>query len=435
MSISNFGFTPLQSIDRTDLNQTTATPAENRLKAFVENHCEGISVADATRMIHEGKKIADTMCAQSTTPQEWQTFLNSPSCDKKAAVCLTWFLTWKTACNEELFTSGATRIAPGEKIDGEKLRQFFRACGGKKSTSQTVKNPETGTEETKIIHAEGMAYSRISTHMGKDLKLRKGDTQFGLDIKPFQDGGKKYALPAGKKTILFDALTDKSFYMKLEEHGVPPFWKEGFRSPENVKEFLGHTVSYIQTRKPIKKVVNFVRQIRLKSTGSVQEAQSKPLETRKEHIPDKVMSAFKKAVKDIYHTKEERERLIQQAKQGGISAMHRIVSESTGLEKIPDKKNMREPSVLEKALGLTKEDVNPKLSGMKDSALGVEQKNQVHSLEMELNRRISYAQTVGYHTDGVEKNPNIQGDEVLLASVDKLVEKNPEGLDRMPSQS
>ncbi len=427
---SNFGFNPIYSLS----SQSQSVSADDKIKAFVENHCEGITYADAVRLINHGSSLA-THLASIKTDQEWGDLLQGKSelgtLSQKDAVAFSWFLTHKTASQEELYTSGATRIAPGDTIDGQKLRQFFRACGGAK----TEIDSKTGA----ITQKGGAAYGRISSHMKKDLKLRKGDTQYGMDIRPFEEDGKKYALPAGKRTILFDALYDKSFYLKFEEHGVPPFWRAGFRSSENVKEFLDHSVSYITGRKPIKKMIGFISRLSAKlsklssqkdgiESTSQQEPQKQKLMERKEHIPESIKDTFNKVISELPMRGSERDKYMSEAKQGGVKAMHRILNEKVATDKGGSLQN----DIVKLKDDLEKRIRYGEITGyLKQTALKKEG-NEIDvpandALESEPPKVIENKKEVDAHNrvgkqGSVDSGPGIQGNEVLLASIEKLVD-------------
>lgn len=251
------------------------------LEQFRSQHCPGVSAIKMNMLIAQGTKLEKQLVKLAKivkSEEQWKEEidqLNLASPDK--AVALMWVLTKKAAGRGDLFTEGAMTIAGGEHLTGKMLEQFLHACG---------KNPDQTFDATNYRYtydATNYTYSRISSHKGETLA--KGDTQYGLDLR-----GK--GLPSGKHHILFAAQPDGSVYIKLEEHGCPPFWKNGFQTLKNFKEFFDHAVSYVTTRPAISKT--------LKALHLTAEEKGPKLEAKKEHIPAELKKEYKDTLNFIF---------------------------------------------------------------------------------------------------------------------------------------
>jgi hypothetical protein len=173
--------------------------------------------------------------AELTIKQLKNGFSPTPSREKLKE--LMWYAMAQAASVGEEWMSGSFRVVDA---DG-RLFRFIQACSDD----------------------EHLVYPRISSHMA----LETMGTQWGIDFEPDE-------LPAKKQTLLFAQLkgNPETLYMKLEGHGCPPFWKEGFRTLHNFTLFCLHAIDYIRTRfVPSKKDV---------------------YETRKEHISSKIKRAY-----------------------------------------------------------------------------------------------------------------------------------------------
>lgn len=179
------------------------------LDAFIKK-TPGVNKADVMAHIKEGNDLLKQL-KNGETPDPSKT-------NPKAVVSIMWALTNKAAEKGQLYVSGAMRVQIGDnKADGARVQNFLNACGNENKSS----------------------YGRISTHMKENIL--EGEKQRGIDLKDM-------GLPAGKQTVLFADQHDGSIYLKMEEHGCPPFWEKGYRNYDNFKEFIGHSTDFITTR-------------------------------------------------------------------------------------------------------------------------------------------------------------------------------------------
>lgn len=257
-----------------------------RLESFRATHCSGIDAESMNFMIEKGDELIGELQVAARDENEWQRLLSDgEKINKQAAIYLMWALTKKTAEQEDLYTEGAIRIGGGAPLTAEKLEQFFLACGGARfqQSSEPIEQRQlTG----------GDAYFRISTHMHEGMK--GGARHRGLDLGDMPPTeSRTIALPAEKRTILFARQADGTFYIKMEAHGVPPFWSKKFRSFKNFGEFFGHAADYIMTRKPIawlkRKALTIFRQ----------DSGEKPiLGERKEHVSSNITQTYSRFIRD-----------------------------------------------------------------------------------------------------------------------------------------
>jgi hypothetical protein len=184
-----------------------------------------------TECIIKGDKLLASLAKNQPIPDSLKT--------PESVVNIMWALTKKCDEADKLYISGAMRLDthPADPVDFEK---FINECG-------------------KDDHS---VYSRISTHMKENIL--QGEKQRGIDCQ---------GLPAGKRTVLFAKQPDGTIYLKMEEHGCPPFWKKGFRNFKNFSEFVGHSTDFIMTRFD-------------KPQGTVGYAK------RKEHVPEEIKKEF-----------------------------------------------------------------------------------------------------------------------------------------------
>lgn len=242
------------------------------LNQFRSEHCPNVSEKEMNRLLAVGTKLESTLVKLAKTvksEKEWKEEIDHFSlASPDKAVALMWVLTKKAAERGDLFTTGAMTVAGGKHLTGKMLEQFLHACG---------RNPYDPYDKTNYT------YNRISSHKGE--KLAKGDSQYGLDLR---DKG----LPAGKHHILFAAQPDGSLFIKMEEHGCPPFWQTGFKTLKNFKEYFDHAVSYITARPTIAKTL---KALKLTSTEK-----GPKLEDRKEHVPTGLEKEYKDTLKLLF---------------------------------------------------------------------------------------------------------------------------------------
>ena len=297
--------------------------ASEKLEAFRAAHSGETSAEQMEEMVSEGKQLLENMKLASNSPEGWIHFLNNTNLSKRSAMCVMWALMNQVAGQEkEVFRRGAIRVGhqqyDDKGSDAEKLEQFFLACSGAKFTE--VSEMKEGKWEKKLVPVGGTAYPRISTHMKESRMV--GSKQYGLDLPSDGTG----ALPAGCQTVLFGKLSDGTFYLKMEEHGVPPFWEKGFRTKDNFHEFVGHSINYLSSRKPVAKTIHSFKQISLKKSAKDDSTklEEKPLpRARREAVPHRIKDIFEKFVekKKISLTTAQ----IAEGKRLGISKMSSLV--------------------------------------------------------------------------------------------------------------
>lgn len=236
MDNSSTGFSPLGELP---YSYVTPTPANSTImdeiksdsklsKQFQEflNFCpssskEGgnVNLEQVEKFVAEGAELAnkirdDKIVGADKTP--------------KNIVCVMWYMTALCAKQGKLFTNGSIRIDD----PNQKLQKFLEAVAGDK------------------------VYERISTHMNENVT--NTDKQKGIDLPGMN-------LPIKARTILFAKQPDGTLFIKMEKRGVPPFWKKGFATLENFKEFVLHSIDFIHSRFRKKSISSFA--------------------TRKEHVP------------------------------------------------------------------------------------------------------------------------------------------------------
>ena len=251
--------------------------ASETLESFRAAYCQDVSKEEMDTMLEDGETLLANMKEASKDPKTWETFLNqTPPLNERSAICMMWVLMKKVSVQEgEVFTRGAIRIGKGVGQDGgedaKKLEQFFLACGGAKFSPGL---------DGSLVSEGGKAYGRISTHMKESQA--EGFAQYGLDLPPHTIG--ESALPAQRGTVLFGTLRDGTFYCKMEEFGVPPFWKRGHRTQKDFTQFAGHTMNFMKSLGPIAKIAK-------KVVAGAPKA-------RKESVPKKMKKIFENFVKE-----------------------------------------------------------------------------------------------------------------------------------------
>lgn len=261
--------------------------ARNNVEIFREKFCPGVSANELRSFLDEGAKLEAKLLDAAGSDEKWEKLLaDKEITNPKSAVHFIWRLHEKAALQGDLFTSGAMRLGKGEPLTAEKLERFLIACG------------------------QGQAYSRISTHMKENLT--KSDTQWGLDLRGM-------GLPSSKNTILFAKQTDGTLYVKIEEHGCPPFWTKKFASIKNFSEFVGHGIDYITSRPMYAKI----QKIFVKGPAD----QGSKLQQRREKVPEYVSAAFKKTMYAL-HSSKEAKALYKEGKKFGISRMEQLLKKN-----------------------------------------------------------------------------------------------------------
>ncbi|MCE2982960.1 MAG: hypothetical protein LW832_05280 [Parachlamydia sp.] len=208
-------------------NQQLPPHITDSLKTFCDKHCPGVDEKEMCERIGKGEKLIHSLINNDSTIEK------SP----ESVANLMWALTKKCDDQKMLYTSGAMRLQTKPQLDPAVLENFLKSCG---------------------------AYGRVSTHMS-------GKNQWGIDCP---------SLPAEKRTVLFQKLPDGTIYLKMEEHGCPPFWKKGFRNFENFSQFIGHTLDFIRTR--------------------IYKSGKSTYPLRKEHVPKKILKQYNLTVNFIF---------------------------------------------------------------------------------------------------------------------------------------
>ena len=297
---------------------------QDRLEVFRRDHCSDINPADMAFMIKEGDTLIGQLNEAAKNEATWLQLLTSLKGKKHAAVYFMWALTKRMASQGkgplgDLHTAGATRIGQGEPLNDKRIEQFFLACGGA-TFARDPKNPQ------ELVSVGGDVYQRISSHMKEGLK-RSGFKQKGFDLRDLDPvDGHQVKLPAGKRTLLLARQPDHTFYMKMEEHGVP-CWSTN----ENFREWLGHACDYLDTRKktgPFSSLAPLVARLikwiwGLPGSTGVKEVGSLP--ERKEHVTQQIISIFKKFLEDHKVDLPGEEK--KEVKKRGLSAMEDVIQD------------------------------------------------------------------------------------------------------------
>lgn len=285
------------------------------LEEFRARFCPGIDKSSMKEMINHGELILQDLRGASKNESQWQQLLEKKEkINKEAALCVIWAITKRTACQNDLYTHGATRIGGGGEISALHLEQFFRACGG----AQFLPREQT----TELVG--GDAYSRISTHMKENVN--QGALQWGLDLRPENFSPGK-GLPSAKRTLLFARQPDGTFYMKLEEYGCPPILTKNFL--RNLRENLGHLWSFIKTRFQSVSVRGSER-----DEGSLLPSK---LSTKKEHVSPALKKEFAEVLKADSTLNGSRTFSLELAEGSrfGISKMKTILEKRRLLQNVP----------------------------------------------------------------------------------------------------
>lgn len=246
-----------------------------RMEEFCVKYCNSkeVNVTQMRDNVQKGEKLEQQIVNCKDTEAVKSMVADIPLEERPEAVKnLMWLLMAKTAASNELYTSGSIRLSD----QNNKVETFIHQCGG------------------------DAVYMRSSTHM-KEYRLH-GEKQRGLDLRGM-------GMPANKRTLLFDKLPDGTLFLKMEEKGVPPFWKKGFREFSNFAEYLGHCGTFLLTR--VKK-------------GGIGIKQA-----RKEHVPKDAKRDFEKILQDLGTSiRTDDEAAKSETKKGkafGLSKMDKIL--------------------------------------------------------------------------------------------------------------
>lgn len=184
-------------------NSTILTPqVKEKMEIFREKTChEEITSETMLEFIDAGEKLA------------YQIEQGNPSITHTAkdACSLVWFMMAMCASTGEEHYSGTIRIDDKQS----KLYDYLFQCE---------------------------SYPRISSHYKAHrdyTKELKGKKQRGIDISEF-------VLPNNKHTILFSKLRDGTTFVKLENYGMPPFWKPHYRNKNSLIQVAGHLKNYFK---------------------------------------------------------------------------------------------------------------------------------------------------------------------------------------------
>lgn len=172
---------------------------------FCKSYCPGLTVEEMFARIQRGQEIESVLAKKD---------IENIVYSLDSAVNLMWWFTAKAAYYGDLHLQGAFRLDQGEIVF-----EFLKQCAGKN------------------------LYERISTHLNENIPLVKKSKgtnfslQYGFDIL-------ENILPSGKHAFLFALQPDDSLYIKLEEHGTPPFWKWNFCTVSNAYTTTLHCVDW-----------------------------------------------------------------------------------------------------------------------------------------------------------------------------------------------
>lgn len=265
----------------------------NRLMhEYYNNYCIPCSYSFKTIMefINQGARLVANL--QNRLDPEGKKLT---PCTDQEALLIVWFLTAQHVAIGEGFYDGM-RLIPG--------RDLFD-----------------------FLSTHPNCYSRISTHY---TETSNRFLHHGLDLRDM-------GLPAHKHAILFGVRKNHTTFIKLEDHGCPPFWKRGFKSLKNFKEYIGHTFDYLNSRPlsiTILRIMSFIKaQVhKFFQTRHPAAPHSKPLYQRvhrvEERIDRRVANAFKKAIHSLVHINNAcKQALIKEGLSLGLEKIHDILFE------------------------------------------------------------------------------------------------------------
>lgn len=248
----------------------------NKMKIYREQHCDTFSLSEKQMFdyIDRGENIVNSLKKTDTKSK-----ININECTDKDVCSIIWFLMAKATMIDEQYEQGMFAFPDEDKLIFNYL----------------LKHP--------------YVYGRISTHYQESSESHPQSPwigHFGIDPR-------SGSLPAFMRTILFGHRQDGSTFIKIEEHGCPPFWRWKFLTLGNILEFLGHAFDYIRSR-PIFRCVQIWR--------------SERLETRTEDIHSNIYELFSKIINKYTHLshKEKRNALIEGER--GLSFMYNFIKKN-----------------------------------------------------------------------------------------------------------
>jgi hypothetical protein len=184
-----------------------------------------------------------------------------------------------------------------------------------------------------LLKASPGVYVRVSTHFTESSNRWR---HYGIDLR-------NMGLPAKKHTLVFAQRANGTLFLKMEEHGCPPFlfFAIKFFSIRNFLEFTGHAIDYVCTRKVLRTLTRPIKILFIRKSSI-----NNPYPPRtEEEIDIKIATTFLKALKQLKETKDLHRSIIHRhwsdAKKYGISKMHEILSKiEDNLPSIQDAKNL-----------------------------------------------------------------------------------------------
>ncbi len=262
-----------------------------RLKTYCDNHCPGLSQKKMFSCIRAGKELeacfADPHLSKSSLFHQ---------ATPKAATHLMWWLMAKAAVHNELYVQGVFRLDDPDLL----LFNFLKLCGHGKTYRRTSSHMHEATQGSK-------------RRFGKEIA-----GQYGLDIQ--EESG---SLPANMGTILFMVLPDSTLFIKLEEHGMPPFWKRRHLSRQSMGLHIQHHLDYFFPEK---------RQDQGLDCGI----------QRKEHFPRALKERYLEVLSEVYGHAFKRDvfgrpqhpkamiSLYEEGAKFGLSRTHYLLTEKLG---------------------------------------------------------------------------------------------------------
>ncbi len=172
-------------------------------------------------------------------------------------------------------------------------------------------------------------YHRISSHYNKTTVKEEGKKQqFGFDYADGLFPGKATVLVGLRKTVV-EGKEVYSTFIKPERHGCPPFWKEGLRTGENAKAFLGHATGYIDS---VKKLAG------LKKWNAT---------TRTEKLNPAMMNSIKRLCQEGILSKHEF-KILKKASKQGVQKLFEKIDDTSAKQVFSKEKSEKQVSSKEK---------------------------------------------------------------------------------------
>lgn len=325
--------------NKTDTTPMAPKPARNsadldtiafgRMEELAEE--SGVSRDELKAYIASGREIASKLGDLNTlTPQQYS---------KEGARDVIWYMMYMSATRDEQHTSGMFRIDDNNK----NLFHFINTCD---------KSPGS--------------YGRISTHYGAHAEHTKeltGGKQRGLDMGDLK-------LPGDKHTILFSTLPDGTTFVKLEEHGFPPFWKKSHMGFKSLSQSVGHSVDLVEHLAGVKKKNTYAARRENTSKADLQLFTS-CMSTLKE-----MYSELSKIDPQGINEKEKIQKREEKGIKYGITQMHKSLTKQIADVKVQieiAKSNNHDTTELEDKLNQLNESLAPLEDRIaRDKAIGYE---------------------------------------------------------------